>query len=64
MMSEEVLVRVEAPHFCAGLVAKDGICIDAAPILRWTVGKTSKELAAYFARKGWTWQRLSHREEV
>jgi hypothetical protein len=51
---EGLLVRVTAPHFVAGiLLAKDGRCVEAAPILRWRVGKTARELKAYFDRKGW-----------
>jgi len=32
------LVRVVAPHFVAGLVAVDGVVVEAAPILRWEIG--------------------------
>lgn len=51
--SDELLVRVVAPHFVAGLGVRDGVCVWAAPILRWAVGKSADELRAYFARKGW-----------
>lgn len=48
-----VLVRIVAPHFVAGLVCDGDVCTEAAPILRWAVGKDRAELRAYFARKGW-----------
>lgn len=51
-MSER-LARVEAPHFVAGLVTVNGHCTEAAPILRWAIGKSESELRAYFARKKW-----------
>lgn len=47
------LVRVEAPHFVAGLIIKDDVCTFAAPILAWAVGRDRAWLRAYFARKGW-----------
>lgn len=49
-----MLVAVSAPHFYAGIVLKDGVVIEAAPILKWTVGKRREWLGGYFIRKGWT----------
>ena len=48
-----ILVRVVAPHFVAGLVVEGDRCVDAAPILRWAIGRDRDGLRAYFARKGW-----------
>ena len=50
------LVRVVAPHFVAGIVARDGVVIDAAPILSWSIGKTQNYLTKYFNKKGWTYE--------
>jgi hypothetical protein len=47
----ERLIRVELPHAVFGLVASGGRVVDAAPIARWTVGKTEVEVAAYYRRK-------------
>lgn len=56
-MSGDVLVRVVAPHFVAGIVARDGVVVRAAPILRRRVlGKNGREVAACCAREGWTWE--------
>jgi len=49
----ETLVRVTAPHFCAGFVLTDRRVTFAAPILKWTVGKDPAWLSAYFKRKRW-----------
>lgn len=49
----ETLVRVVAPHFVAGLIIVDGWCTEAAPKLKWAIGKDRDGLRAYFARKGW-----------
>ena len=47
------LIQVIAPHFCAGIAIKDNRCVDAAPILKWAIGKDSDYLSRYFRRKGW-----------
>ena len=51
------LVRIVAPHFVAGLVARAGAVVRAAPIIRYMVGWTGKRVRDYCARKGWTWER-------
>ena len=56
----ETLIRVTAPHFCAGIVIKGDRCTDAAPILGWCVGKNQAKLAAYFVRKGWKVEEVNH----
>lgn len=48
-----MLVAIDAPHFYAGIVLVDGVVREAAPILRWSIGKHRTFLSAYFARKGW-----------
>lgn len=53
-----MLIRITAPHFVAGLVlSSNGHVIEAAPILKWTVGKHYGELRAYFAEKRWVARR-------
>lgn len=53
------LIQVTAPHFCAGIVIKDGRCVDAAPILKWAIGKDWGYLTSYFRRKGWRFERVT-----
>lgn len=53
-----MLVRVVAPHFVAGLIVEPDEweelrCVQAAPILRWAVGKRREDLQEYFRRSGW-----------
>jgi hypothetical protein len=49
-----MLVRVEAPHFVAGIeVNERGMCMNAAPILKWCIGKKTDFLRDYFKGKGW-----------
>lgn len=55
-MSETELIRVEAPHFVGAIVVLDGRCIEAAPILRWAIGKSHKQLIEYFKRQGWDYE--------
>ena len=47
-------VRVEAPHFVAGLKIENERCVEAAPILRWAIGKPAGELRIYFQFRRWT----------
>jgi len=49
----ETIVHVVAPHFCAGVVLRDGRCIAAAPIIKWALGKTTQQLSASFKKNGW-----------
>ena len=58
----EKMIRVTAPHFCAGAVFKRSkknlwFCVTAAPILYWMVGKeATTDLTNYFNRKGWSFE--------
>ncbi|MDJ0512799.1 MAG: hypothetical protein QNJ62_05080 [Methyloceanibacter sp.] len=48
------LVRVEAPHFWAGIILDEGQrCIKATPSLNWTVGKHAIELRMRFLQRDW-----------
>lgn len=57
------LIQITAPHFCAGLVAQDGVVImeisadglllSPAPILRYMAGWTVAQVREYAKRKGW-----------
>jgi len=53
------MLRVLAPHFCAGIEFRNDVVIKAAPILSWSVGKERHELERYFERKGWKAEPLS-----
>lgn len=48
-----MLVQVRAPHFTAGIILENGKVVEAAPILRWTLGKTHEWLREYFIKKEW-----------
>lgn len=52
-MANLVLYRVTAPHLCAGMVVLGFHVVEAAPILRWAIGKHVTFLQGYFKRKGW-----------
>jgi len=47
----KTLIRIDAPHYCAGIVIHKGVVIKAAPILFWTVDKSEKYVLNYFKRK-------------
>lgn len=48
----KTIMRVRAPHYCACLIHDGHKVTEAAPILRWGMGKTPPYLRGYFKRKG------------
>lgn len=56
-----MLVIVDAPHFYAMVVigrktpTSTVIVLEAAPILRWLLGKPWITVRGYFERKGWAY---------
>ena len=46
-----MMYEITAPHYCAGLIVKDGVVVEAAPILRWAIGKAFTNVLSYFIRK-------------
>lgn len=63
-----LLVRVEAPHFVAGIIfrrrGKFWLCEHAAPILGWCVGRDAHTLRYFFTRYGWTAKRCPEAAEI
>jgi hypothetical protein len=50
----DMLYRITARHFCAGLfVAQDGCVTMAAPIIKWMSGKPIAYVRRYCTDKGW-----------
>lgn len=62
----EALVRVVAPHFVAGAIflPQNGqwTCTEAAPIIKWMIGKTDKEIKTYCTKKNWTATKVKEHE--
>jgi hypothetical protein len=55
----ELLFRVVAPRFVAGLIVRDGRVVEAAPILRRHVmGLDGRKFAALCAHMGWTFDKV------
>ena len=60
---ERHLWQVTSPDFCAGIITQGAEVIEAAPILRWTVGKDTAYLRSYFDKKGWTVAHVSKEKQ-
>jgi hypothetical protein len=45
-------IWVSLPHATFAVVVQGGRVVDAAPIARWAVGKSERQVADYFRRKG------------
>lgn len=51
--TDEFLVHIDAPHFRAGVVIRDGVVVRAADILAWMIGRSGVFVSAYCSRKNW-----------
>lgn len=58
-MEREILVQITSAYFCAGIVAREGRVIVAAPILHYMKGWDGQQVKSYCQKKGWTWTRLT-----
>lgn len=47
------LIRIVAPHFVAGVIARGGVIVEAAPIVRYMLGWDGRRFAAYCRRQQW-----------
>ncbi len=52
MADERIVVSVDLPYACFGLIIERGIVVEAAPIAGWATGKPAREVLEYFKRKG------------
>lgn len=48
-----MLVAIDSGYFYAGAIIENGICIEAAPILKWMIGKKEEYLKNYCLNKNW-----------
>jgi hypothetical protein len=46
-----LLIRVELPHLCAGVIAEAECIVQAAPILAWAVGQHPEDLTRWVLRR-------------
>lgn len=47
------LIRITSNHFCAGAIVKDGVVMQAAPILKYMRGWTIRRVRTYCKIKDW-----------
>jgi len=55
----EIVIQITAPHFCAGLVMRDGFIVKTAPILKYMRGWSYAKMVLYCAKKQWCFQNSS-----
>lgn len=53
------LYQVTSGYFCAGIVVKGGHITEAAPILKWTIGKRLVSFEVTAKLKSWTLIKVS-----
>jgi len=47
------MIRITAPHFCAGAEIKDSKVVYPAPIIKWMKGRTLWWIRKYCEKKKW-----------
>lgn len=52
-------MRVVARGFVAAVVARNGVVVEAAPILKFMRGWSGRRFHEYTKQKGWTWTIVS-----
>ena len=60
------LVRVEHEGRCFGFVVSDGVVIATAPIAKWMLDKSGRDMVGYWRKKGGTvtWNSMPLDEET
>jgi len=49
----DYILVIDAPHYYAAVISRNGKIIDAAPVLNWAVGKKLYDINRYCERKGY-----------
>jgi hypothetical protein len=53
------LYQATTRYFCCGLEAENGCVVNAAPIIRWMVGKPLADVENWLRRKGGKLEKVS-----
>ena len=48
---KEILYHIDIDYACFGIIAKNGIVIEAAPISKWALGKSINDVLNYYKNK-------------
>jgi hypothetical protein len=54
----ETIISVEGRGFSAGLVARNGVVVEAADIIKFMKGWNGRQVVYYCRKKGWKWERV------
>ena len=52
-MDKATVIAIDAPHFYAAVVIKNGLVIKTAPILKYMYGWSQDKIFNYTQAKGW-----------
>ena len=53
------IVQIDAGHFCAAVLLRNNLVIEAAPIVKYMHGWTADRVEDYCDRKSWTAKRVA-----
>lgn len=51
--TKDVTVRITAPHFCCGIVFRNQIVVEAAPIVKYMKGWNGAAVEKFLKNKKW-----------
>ena len=54
----EILYRIVLPYACGGLIVRDNIIIDSAPIFKWMINKRLSEIKKWIIKKNGILEKL------
>jgi len=52
------MIRITAPHFCAGAIFRHGKIVEAAPIIKWMIGRSVADMRRYCEQMAWRFEML------
>jgi len=55
----EILIRIFAPYFVAGIICRNRLVVVTAPILKYMMNWSMVKVVAYCKEKGWSFQYLT-----
>ena len=58
-----MLVQITSSYFCAGIILENGICIEAAPIVKYMKGWDRPKIRDYCKYKKWSAKIIDHEDE-
>ena len=60
----DILIRITVSYGCFGVVFRNGIVVDAAPIAKWMLGKSVETVIHWVSKTGGYAEQVTSNEET